>query len=222
MGAGQSGGVARRSCGSPHGAALGVPVRRAGGLGAGAQWGGRARTQGCWCSGLDVIHGAVAASVSCLHACWAPRTPDAGLAGPPRGSVLRPLSVWGGGSRQQGPGQLEQSPPPPRGSGRARPAHVSCPPRACTHGGPAVGSSMSPRVGGSATLDAVWELVQSGSHAAQAGWCGVWTLSNHSCLAQPSGLRGSSYWTSAHIGGVPRLSGKPCSRQSPGGPFCQC
>lgn len=61
-------GVARRSCGSPHGAALGVPVRRAGGLGAGAQWGGRARTQGCWCSGLDVIHGAVAASVSCLFA----------------------------------------------------------------------------------------------------------------------------------------------------------
>lgn len=205
---------------SLHRAALGVPVRaEQRGLWLPVGWGPVGRHPGLWV-GWARCHPQGSGSLGELFV--PTRVPDAGLAWPPRGVCAVSTECVG---------RVQLPPAEPRGRpstassctgvGRARPAHVSLPPRACTREGPAAGSSRSPRVGGSATLGAGCELVQGGSHVAQAGWCGVWTISNHSCLAQPSGLKGTSYWTSAHVGRAPRLSGRLCSRQSPGGLFCQ-
>ena len=41
----------------------------------------------------------------------------------------------------------------------------------------------------------------------QAGLRGVWNFSDRSCLSQPSGLKGTSHWTSAHVGRAPAGQG---------------
>ena len=136
---------------------------------------------------------------------------------------------------QEGPGpvkeprQLEHSSPPPSsswaeegrwGSGREGGAGPACP-GPCTHADPLL--PRSSLGGGPSRKGPGPEPVQGSSHAgeARAGLRGVWNFSNRSWSGQPSGLKGTSCWTSAHIGRVPGLRGRPCSEWSPGGLLCQ-